>query len=570
MITARTKPLTGWRGTAGLLAGVWALYGTLAAQEPAEMTTSEKPAVFRSNTSLVLVPVVVRDSRGQVVTTLRKEDFRLTDGGKAQPISRFSVERRAASAPAETGGSPVAPQQPETAPEEAPPAGVATHFVIYLFDDVHMGAGDLIVSREAAVRHLAADLEPSDRAAVFTTSNASRQDFTEDRPTLLKALGGISPRAILRAESCHETTYFIADRYWNLSDRDADQLLTLQIQACDPNEDNIKLAKDSMALRALAAGEEDTRKALNAVGNAIDRLATMPGERTIVLVSAGFLTREMSPEKTSLMERAVRARIAISSLDARGLATYAQRAESPTALGGLQAQSLRVRLDRSEALETGNVLGELADGAAGVWIHDTNDLTAGFRAAASPAECVYLLGFAPQNLKYDGRFHAINVAVDGKYTVRARRGYYAPGRMQQAEEQAREEVREAVFSREEISDIPVEVRTQFFKPTDSSAQITVVARVDAQQLPYRKAEARNSDVLTVVTAVFDRDGNWVSGNEKTLALRLKDETIASRLTAGMSLRSSFSVVPGLYQIRVVVRDSEGQLMAASNAAVDIP
>ena len=117
---ARTQQVTGWR-RAALPVGVWALFGILAAQEPAEMTTSEKPAVFRSNTSLVLVPVVVRDSRGQVVTTLRKEDFRLTDGGKAQPISRFSVERRAASARGRFYG-PRAAMRPHT----LSPTGIGT------------------------------------------------------------------------------------------------------------------------------------------------------------------------------------------------------------------------------------------------------------------------------------------------------------------------------------------------------------------------------------------------------------------------------------------------------------
>ena len=555
-----------------LLAGVWAPYGGLEAQEPTEMTTREQAAVFRSTTSLVLVPVVVRDSQGRVVTNLRREDFRLADAGKVQEISKFSVENRAAPGRATAGASPAGPEQPKTGLEGEPATGLAERFVIYLFDDIHTKVEDLLQVREAAERHLTADLGPADRAAIFTTSGQYSQDFTGDRPALLKALAGIVPRANPRLQDCNETTYYIGDRYRNLHDPDADTFLELLVKACNPNVDGPELLplKEAMAMRAVTFGERDTRMALNSLGNAIRRLATMPGRRAVVLVSPGFVAREVSTEKTELIERAVRAGVAISALDARGLASYAPTAEDQSQLGGLQAQSLRSRMDRAAALEQGDVLGEFADGAGGVWIHNTNDLAAGLRTAASPPECVYVLAFAPQNLKYDGRFHSLKVTVRGSYTVQARRGYWAPSRMMDAEEQAREEVREALYSRDEISEIPLEVRTQFFKPNDVSAQIAVIVRVDAQQLRYRKADGRNHNVLTVVTAVFDRDGKWMSGNEKTLTLRLKDDTLTSRVAAGLSLRSSFSVVPGLYQVRVVIRDSEGQSMAARNAALDIP
>jgi hypothetical protein len=42
--------------------------------------------------NLVQVRVVVRDSQGNVVTNLKKEDFQLQDNRKPQTISTFSVE----------------------------------------------------------------------------------------------------------------------------------------------------------------------------------------------------------------------------------------------------------------------------------------------------------------------------------------------------------------------------------------------------------------------------------------------------------------------------------------------
>jgi hypothetical protein len=53
-------------------------------------------------------------------------------------------------------------------------------------------------------------------------------------------------------------------------------------------------------------------------------------------------------------------------------------------------------------------------------------------------------------------------------------------------------------------------------------------------------------------------------------LRLKDETLENRLGSGMTLKFNFDITPGGYVIRVVVRDREGQLMAARNSVVEIP
>jgi len=98
----------------------------------------------------------------------------------------------------------------------------------------------------------------------------------------------------------------------------------------------------------------------------------------------------------------------------------------------------------------------------------------------------------------------------------------------------------------------------------------VVARVDIKHLHFRKENGRNQDNLTVVSGLFDRNGNLVTASSKTVTMRLKDETLETKLNSGITVKSSFEVKPGSYAIRLVIRDSEGQLMAAANGTVDIP
>jgi len=76
--------------------------------------------------------------------------------------------------------------------------------------------------------------------------------------------------------------------------------------------------------------------------------------------------------------------------------------------------------------------------------------------------------------------------------------------------------------------------------------------------------------LTVATVVFDEDGNYVTGGEKIVQMRLLDTTFEKLSRTGLTVKSSFEVKPGKYMIRQVVRDSEGAQMAARNGTVVIP
>jgi hypothetical protein len=111
---------------------------------------------------------------------------------------------------------------------------------------------------------------------------------------------------------------------------------------------------------------------------------------------------------------------------------------------------------------------------------------------------------------------------------------------------------------------------QFFKSSDVAAKIAVLARVNLKSLRFRKMNGRNNDNLTILSGVFDHNGNYITGMQKVVELRLLDPTLEKLLNSGMTVRTYFDVTPGSYVIRLVVRDSEGQTMAARNGVVEIP
>jgi VWFA-related protein len=557
----------------------------------AEVTTRDTPATFRTGVNLVLVPVVVRDRAGRAIGNLQKEDFQLFDRNKPQIITRFSVETPAAPVisavpvpdPDDPSPTPVAPAS------AGPPLAIAGRFVAYLFDDVHLSTGDLQQARKAVTGHLTDSVEAVTRAAIFTTSGRTTLDFTDDREKLIAAMNRILPwtSAAETSNECPNPSipYYMADLIVNKNDATALNTAATEYLICNPPPPNTPASQmqtyqqqaqtlaQATAQSQLSIGDQETRLATGVLRDIIRRISIMPGSRNIVLVSPGFyLTIDHRIEESEIMDRAIRANVTISSLGARGVYNVGPESDAshPSYLPGVA--TVMSQYERDSAVASEDVLAELADATGGVFFHNSNDLRQGLKRVAAQPEFVYVLGFSPQNLKFDGSFHQVKVTVKNPpgLEIQARRGYSAPRHATDPEQQAKDEVREAVFSREELRDIPIELNLQFFKSSDVQAKLSVMARVDIRNLRYRKVGDRNNDKLTVVSSVFDRNGNFIRGMEKTVELRLRDETLAKLPASGINIRNTFDLTPGSYVLRLVVRDTEGQTMAARNGAVQIP
>ena len=116
----------------------------------------------------------------------------------------------------------------------------------------------------------------------------------------------------------------------------------------------------------------------------------------------------------------------------------------------------------------------------------------------------------------------------------------------------------------------MDLQTQFFRKDATQSRLSVLAHVDLKSVKFRKVDGRNHDDLTLATVVFDENGNYITGGEKILEMKLLDSTLERLDRSGITVKSSFDVKPGTYLVRLVVRDKEGELMAARNGAVVIP
>lgn len=545
-----------------------------------EMTTHESSTALKVPVNLVLVRVVIRDSAGHPVGNLKKEDFQLFDNRKQQAISHFIMDTPAVAAPP---ASTSATSALGTAPPPAAPFVRPARYVALLFDDVHSSMSELIQSRNAADRYLSSSTQASDRIALYTISGLGQVDFTDERAKLHDALMHLQVRNVgttdaTGANDCPVEDFYEADQIANQSDSTALAVATADALLCAFNSDPRMEATaqglaTAEAFRVVAAGELQTQYTFRRLEEVVRRMTSLPGTRSVVLVSPGFLIIRHEGDLVDLIDRAARANVLVNTLDARGLYTPDMGDDvSQRQTGDILGAPYRAQYHLTTQQLQSNVLEELADGTGASYFHNNNDLAEGFRIVAQSPEYSYLLGFSPVNLKNDGNYHALKVALvtKEKYNIQARRGYYAPKHSADPSQLAKQQIEEAVFSQEELHDIPANLRTQYYKVDAENAKLAVLAHVDIGHLRFRKENDRNRDDLTVVSAIFDRNGSYVTGNEKVLEMRLRDATLVKLERSGVTLKTSFDVKPGDYVVRLVVRDSEAAQLAAENTTVQIP
>ena len=545
--------------------------GPIPPQENQPDIVSHEATTFKVRVNNVLMRVVVRDAQGNAVGNLTKDNFQIFDNGKPQTMASFSI----------VGTLPQAlPGSKEAKPADATQPVEPQQYFAYLFDDVHLASEELLVARKAAREHMTTTLKTSDRAAVFTTSGRVEVDFTNDGATLLAALDRIhalyeSPE---QRNTCPWMNHYAANLIVNHNDEDAISIIGQQFVDCirspvAPPPQVIEGVVRTTAQRELAKGDADTKLSLSVLRDVIGDLAMKPGQRTLVLVSPGFMAKEEHYfDVAQDLEKALHGNVVINSLDARGLWVDPTAAANTRDAGAnAYSQQLRQYMDAGARTES-DVLGELADGTGGLWFHDSNDLLNGFRRTATAPEYVYLLSFKPQSLKFDGKFHSLKVVVvnsPGRLEVRTRKGYFAPKASETEAEEARSDIEDAVFSRDERQEIPVDVHTEFYRAA-SKGNMSVVAHVDLRPVMFRKEAGRNVNTVTVVSVLFDRNGQYIAGLEKKIDFHMDDASLQRHMRTGIVVKSSFAVDPGDYLVRVVVRDGEGQMMSAKNDTVEIP
>jgi hypothetical protein len=274
-----------------------------------------------------------------------------------------------------------------------------------------------------------------------------------------------------------------------------------------------------------------------------------------------------------LVDGALRSQVIISALDPKGLVTLmpqgdASRSYAPSgALAGIQLSYAYSREDAAAA-----PLAEIAEGTGGQFFHNNNDLDMGFRKVAGPPEVYYVLGFSPQSLKYDGQFHSLKVELVNQrgLSVQARRGYFAPKKVANPEDLAKDEIQTALLSSQEFEELPVDIRTEHHRSATGVEELSVQVHIDVRSLQFHKQNGKNLNDLTLVTALLDREGKVLEAKKAEVGMQVSDANFQDLLDNGVKVSIPFTVKPGAYTVREVVRESGSGEISALSRQIDIP
>jgi VWFA-related protein len=495
---------------------------------------------------LVEVATVVRDSHEKPVGNLKKEDFILSDNGKPQTISTFSIQRGAqdkTSLPTSDASGATPPAQP-TEPR----------YVAMFFDDANTSMPNINFAREGAIKFIKKGLDSGERVGIFTASGTLTLDFTDDVQKLLDTLAKLRLFPRMANQSLGACPRLGTYQAWMINHVGGQtQELTdamAAAHACGCTGFAAESCARNEASSVTTIAEDYSLDTLRAINRVIDHLGRMPGHRVLLVTSSGFLTLSFQQQTQKIIEAAIRANVVINALDSAG-----------------------VVFDDKYGSHLGmkTPMYEMTAGTGGKFIYNNNDLGTGLSTLSAEPSVSYILGFSPTDLKVDGSEHKLKVKLveSSHLSVSARPSYFAPSAELSPAEKRFHKLQTNVMAPATHAEIPIQFTAIPEATANAGSSLRILIHVDVRKLQFENIGDRKAERLIFITALFDEKNQFLTGVEGVMDLRLKEATLKQITAQGLDAKLSISAPAGSYRVRQVVQESVDGKLAAVNRTVEI-
>lgn len=517
----------------------------------------ETGPVFRTTTNLVIVNVFVRDRSGRDIAGLTKDDFTVLEDGRPQRIAIFEFQRL-------EGGEP--PQAPASAPPRsesrsgiiraAAPGKVQyqdRRLLVLFFDHSSMPPADQVRAHEAALKFIQEQMQPQDLVAILTYSTQLKveQDFTDDREVLARVI-----RSFQTGESSELAAEGATPEPEEESEEEADVAFTV-----DESEFNIF----------------NTDRKLSALERAARMLAALPEKKALIYFSSGIGRTgvENDSQLRSTINAAVRANVSFYPVDARGLAAVVAGGDAsqaaPRGTGIFSGQAQRRQMERfANQQET---LVALAADTGGKAFLDSNDLTLGIRQAQNDIRSYYILGYYSSNPAADGRFRRIQVRLNRPLQAKLdyRSGYFAPKEFSKFTESDKEQqLLEALALGDPITDLPLALEVNYFRLARDRYFVPVAVKIPGSEIVLARKGSTESTELDFIGQVRDARGRTAAMVRDAIRVRLRSEDGAQLNRRNIQYDTGFTLAPGRYRIKFLVRENQTGRMGTFETRFEIP
>jgi VWFA-related protein len=523
------------------------------AQDAQVSNTPQGGFVLKMNGELVLTNVVARDAKtGEVVKGLKQSDFSIYEAGKQQRIETFDFESVDMAQPlkeATVSGLALGTNSASgnKAVVVAKPEELRNHRLIVMFFDLtSMQPEDLDRAVVAAQLFLKTKMQPADLIALVSLGDTLNvdQDFTSDKQALINEVAvyngsegqGFAQGATANSNQVEDTTDYTPD----------------ESEYNDLNTD-----RELFALRAIS-------KSLEKIN-----------EKKSLLYFSGGISRDGIENQASLraaINSAVRADLAIYSVDTRGLQAIGPLGDASTGSlrgnGAYNGSALTNNMNANFASQ--EVMGTLSKETGGTAFFDSNDFAPAFAKVQADTSAFYAIGFRSTNPARDGKYRKLTVKINKPgIKLEYRPGYYAPADFKHSGREDREqELQDQLASDLPAIDMAIYLDAMYFRLDENRYYVPVSLIVPGSQIPFVKGGDKDKATLDIVGAVVDEVKRPIGRVRETVKLNLDPSQNARQ--KNIEYTTGFSLPPGKYTLKFVVRENQTGQMGSFLAEIELP
>jgi VWFA-related protein len=547
------------------------------ADAAAAPATTQPETVIRSTARLVQISVVVQDKKGNPITGLKKEDFSISDQGKAQNLAFFSAE-----APAQATAPTPLPSNVFTnrLDLKGQDPGAVT---VILFDSLNTSPQDQSFVRKQVLGFLKT-VKPQDHVALYalTTQLLILHDFTQDASALVEGASRFTPKeqAAFDASTTPEIdlVHLGADPQW--------QRL----------QDSLNNANGIIADQNTLNRQGTTVAALEAIAS---HVAGIPGRKSLIWVSGGIPiqigvgltgssgTNHLTTTTSTGNGRGAQAqdrdasvglpgadresanssdgalKLAAQALNQVDMAVYAVDAHGVEVATGMDTSS-RGALTAAPLSSTSGFFGRqdmrdssklLADQTGGLAFFGNNDIRDAMHHVFDDERYAYTLGFYPDHGDWNGKFREIKIRVkaDGAQ-VRYRKGYFALANRSDSEDAIKTALTNAAESPLDATNIAMIVSGKAVEPI-SARNLELHIGLDPKQLLLQNSQDHRKGAVDLFFLQRDSAGTTLATEKQHINVDLGEKQYEYLSRAAMVLDRHITVHSRATEIRVVVRDA---------------
>src|SRR5258706_5665103 len=291
-------------------------------QDKKQTKSADDDDIIKVTSNLVSLDVIVKDKKGKAINDLKAEDFTVSENGVPQKIDFFDSTLNSASETGQPATPVVSPQ-----PRQRTSAGLPRNIVALVLDGQSTELANLKHVREGIVKYIRERISDSDLVALFSISGGLQllQPFTQDKARLIAAVEKAYDSSIVSKSSevrdLAENISAMREQIANGPDLEGGPAPGQGFNGSAAAQALIAqhVLEQYIQLRS-SLSTQQTRPVLAALAAICEGLRPIPGKKTLVMFSQGFVATEtLDWQVQSTIDIANRANVAIYIIDSGGL-----------------------------------------------------------------------------------------------------------------------------------------------------------------------------------------------------------------------------------------------------------